>query len=109
MGNLEKEKVKSDFESTTTSIHSAVELEHASKDERTSLLSEISVSAKDETRGKEVSQADENLSNAKKEQQAQEAEKVTATDNGEIAISGSSAEIRPSVRRLMTQVSLSVR
>ena len=50
-----------------------------------------------------MSQADENLSNAKKEQQAQEAEKVTATDNGEIAVS---AEMRPSVRRLMTQVSV---
>ena len=106
MGNLEKEKVKSDFESTTTSIHSAVELEHASKEERTSLLSEISVSAKDDTRGKEVSKTEENLSNAKKEQQAQEAEKVTATDNGEIAVSNSSAEMRPSVRRLMTQVSV---
>ena len=106
MGNFEKEKVKSDFESTTTSIHSAVELEHASKEERTSLLSEISVSAKDDTRGKEVSKTEENLSNAKKGQQAQEAEKVTATDNGEIAVSNSSAEMRPSVRRLMTQVSV---
>ena len=53
-----------------------------------------------------MSKTDENLSNAKKGQQAQEAEKVTATDNGEIAVSGSSAEMGPSVRRLMTQVSV---
>jgi hypothetical protein len=47
MQEMEEEKVKTDFESTTTSIHSMKDFENATKDEKTSLLSQKTSSVKD--------------------------------------------------------------
>ena len=57
MQGMEKEKPNVDLESSTTSIHSTKDLENATKDEKTSLLYEMSNSVTDEMKNEEEKQS----------------------------------------------------
>merc|ERR1719264_1959506 len=124
MQGMEKEKVKPDLESTTTSIHSVKDFENATKDEKASLLSEISSSVKDETKKDEVyhnqatdispeevkgKETDESADDSDKEEEAESKETGNISAKASTALETSMSdptELRPAVRRLMTQVSV---
>lgn len=127
MQGMEKDKVKSDLESTTTSIHSMKDFENATKDEKTSLLSEIGSSVKDMTKNEEAyhnKASDISPEGVKRKEPDETADDTDDTDKeeeaeseetGDISAKASNAlqtsmsdptELRPAVRRLMTQVSV---
>ena len=54
LADMTREKLKTDLDlASTASVHSAKDLEDAAKDEKSSLLSEMTISVKDETTNKE--------------------------------------------------------
>ena len=124
MQEMEEEKVKTDFESTTTSIHSMKDFENATKDKKTSLLSQKTSSVKDESKNEEANQnketdrgreevkrkeTDESADDTDKEEEAESKETghISAKSPNALETSMSDpTELRPAVRRLMTQVSV---
>jgi len=125
MQEMEEEKVKTDFESTTTSIHSMKDFENATKDEKTSLLSQKTSSVKDESKNEEASQnketdlGSEEVKRKETDESADDTldkeEEAESEETGDISAKSPNAletsmsdptELRPAVRRLMTQVSV---
>ena len=130
MQGMEKEKPNVDLESSTTSIHSTKDLENATKDEKTSLLYEMSNSVTDEMKNEEEKQSyhnqaadispeeverkqteekadDDSVDDTDKEEEVEDSGNISTKGSNAIETSLSEAtELRPAVRRLMTQVSV---